>query len=113
MSIDLDSLYLDAGFPAQVTFQGTKQDSTVVTRTVVLNALRGFETFTFTGFTDLTSLAIGPQSYSYHQFDNIRLNPSLQPNLSAVPLPAAAWGGMALMGLVIGKRARRNLIERA
>lgn len=84
--------------------QGGGSVSTVFTTAArAFNATPTFQTFNFDGsWTNLTAVTFRQSSYAV--YDNIRLDVAAAP----VPLPAAAWGGMALFGLIGAKRLRRR-----
>jgi len=69
-SIDIAELRTTDTAPIQIAFTGTRADATTVTATFTTDGAAGFETFTFTGFTALTSLS-WIQVSPYYQFDNI------------------------------------------
>jgi hypothetical protein len=81
MSIDLAEmmgLVLGSLIPVESTtipFTGTRADASTVSVTFTTDGVFGLETFTFSGFTNLTSLS-WDQVYPWHQFDNITLGPA-------------------------------------
>lgn len=89
-------------YAVNVTFTGTKADTTTVTQTFTTDAVYGLETFTFTGFSDLVNVDF-EQSSPYHQFDNIVLN-------NAVPAPNSLITGLlgVLPGVCLLLRHRRR-----
>jgi hypothetical protein len=78
-SIDLAEmmgLVLGSLLPVESTtipFTGTRADASTVSVTFTTDGVFGLETFTFSGFTNLTSLS-WDQVYPWHQFDNITLD---------------------------------------
>lgn len=97
-----------------VTFTGTKQGGTTVSQTFTVDQSGfDFETFAFSGFTDLVAVTWSqppfgstPGSPGLHQFDNIVLD---VPGVAAVPEPSTLIsGGLAgLFGLGALYRRRR------
>lgn len=85
-SIDLDQLNVTGGAP--VNFTGTKADSFIVTQEFTLDSTRGFQTFNFRGFNNLSSLSWIQQS-PFHHFDNITLSAS---NNVTTPEPSLVLG---------------------
>ena len=92
-SIDLAEL---DNLTSTVTFTGNLQAGGTVSQAFTMDGISGFgfgfETFNFSGFTNVTSVT-WQQFLPFHQFDNIVV--------SAVPVPAAVWlFGSGLLGLV-------------
>jgi hypothetical protein len=93
-SIDLTSLFLDSG--SSINFTGTRANNTTVTNILTITDPVAFQTFNFTGMTNIVKLS-WDQFDPYHQFDNI--------NVSAVPEPASL-AALALGGLALIRRKR-------
>jgi hypothetical protein len=70
LSIDIDDNF---GGPVTVDYTGTKSGGGSVTQSFTTDVVDGFETFTFTGFSGLTSVDWF-QSFPFHQIDNVALN---------------------------------------
>lgn len=92
--VSIDLAEIDAG-TATVGFTGFLAGGGTVTQSFTLDDSfttgTGFETFVFSGFSDITSVK-WDNGNPYHQFDNIVA--------STVPLPAAVWlFGSGLLGL--------------
>ncbi len=92
LSENLDSLSL-AG--RTVKFTGTKTDTSTVMQThIITDGLSAFETFSFTGFTDLTSVTWNQSSTGgSYSFDNL-----------VVPEPST----LAMFGIALAVMARRR-----
>ncbi|MEQ1637719.1 MAG: hypothetical protein ABL903_13620 [Methylococcales bacterium] len=76
-----------------VTFTGSLLGGGTVSQTFAVDDFNGFQTFNFTGFTNLASVSVVTGIPNAIEFDNI--------NVSAVPLPAAVWlMGSGLVGLL-------------
>ena len=110
LAFDITSIDLARNFPfdpaPSVTFTGTKVGGTTVTQTFQVNipvGIHTFQTFTFTGFTDLVSLQWGqpPLSAGLHQFDDITLTAA---DVSTAPEPAS----ILLAGIALGAGALRR-----
>ncbi len=69
-SIDVSELPPFGTAPRTVPFTGTRRDASTVSATFTTDGPIGFETFAFSGFTNLTSLS-WVQVSPFHQFDNI------------------------------------------
>ena len=84
--------------PVQAALTGSVQKTNIVTAPV---------TITF----DDTSLRIGNVVYTLNSTE-LEINPGqivgVAGTISVVPLPAAAWGGMALFGVLGGAKLRRS-----
>ncbi len=109
LSIDLARNFAFDPAPT-VTFVGTKAGEGSVTATFTVTTLTGnaaFQTFAFTGFTDLTSVTwVQPQlAAGLHQFDDIRL----ELTGAVVPEPAsiAMLGTSVIVGLGYAWRRKR------
>lgn len=75
-SMDLSTIWNSVYFPT-VSFTGTRADGTTVQQAFSISNHLGFQTCTFTGFSNLTSLTWKSTSTSdYHQFDNVVVSPS-------------------------------------
>jgi len=89
-----------------LTFRGTKSNTSIVTQTFSVESTLGLATFLFSStFTNLTALKWVQESTS-HQFDNIVLDESV----SAVPLPATLPlfdAGLAFMSFIGWRRKRK------
>jgi hypothetical protein len=88
-----------------VTFIGTKAGGGTVTESFTVTTpegVRAFQTFAFTGFTDLVSVSWGQPVLAdgLHQFDTIRLAVIPEPST----LTLAGIGGVALVGLAVRRR---------
>ena len=91
-SIDLDWIN-SAAFTSDVpvTFNGTKSNDSVVSRTFNLDLNQGLQTFRFGGrFNNLQSVS-WEQEPDFHQFDNIVA--------SEVPEPLTIFGSLAALGM--------------
>ena len=101
LSIDLTESTTTAA-SSTITFTGNVFGGGTVTEPIDLDGTFGFETLTFTGFTNLTSVT-WVNTFDYHSFDNIVLD------TSSVPVPAAAWlfgsGLVGLLGVARRKKA--------
>jgi len=80
-SIDLAELPPFGTSPRSVPFTGIRADASTVMVTFTTDGPIGFETFAFSGFTNLTSLS-WVQVPLFHQFDNIVLDPKGQPRVT-------------------------------
>ena len=109
-SIDLGALLgnVDSTFFAgPVTFTGTQVGGGKVTVTDTIMDPNGqFQTFTFTGLSNLTSLTFaGSGGNSHPQFDNVVLTPSAAPEPSQLAgLGVTAFG---VLGLLLKTRRRK------
>lgn len=91
-----------AGIQRQITFTGTREDSTTVQQVFTIDGVIGtgpsdFEQFTFSGFSNLQSVDVSGEMIS---MDNL--------NISAVPVPTAFWlflSGLVGMIAVTGRRS--------
>lgn len=105
ISIRLNEFQTDSSLPTTVQFWGG--DGFTVDG-LTTNGTFEWETFTPIGFKNQTfvSWVVGAEGDGpgQIQFDDITLAVAAAP----VPLPAAAWGGMALMGLIGAKRLCRR-----
>jgi PEP-CTERM motif len=91
--------------PTNVQFVGSFVGGGTISRTVSTNGTFDGDVFSFTGFTDLSSLAINGLDFTY-QIDNVVVN-STAP--AAVPEPAS----MLLLGTgLLAAAARRRLQKR-
>jgi hypothetical protein len=99
VSIDLANVYRTAGTNQIVSFTGTRADTTTVTNNFTLTDSANMHTFTFTGMTNMVSMA-WTQLSPYHQFDNVTLSPVPEP--ASILLVAA---GLA----AVSRRRRRNV----
>ncbi len=106
LSIDIAELNLGSG-PASVTFEatfsggGTTSASFTTDGTTATGLISSFETFMFTGFTDIVSvewLQVSP----YIQFDNVTIRSTSVPEPGTISLL-----GIGLIGLLAGIRRRR------
>lgn len=93
-----------------ILFTGTRADGTTVTATETTTDPNGqFQTFTFSGFDNLTSLTFtstdGPTS---SQFDNVVLDQPAAPSAAPEPSQVAALGftALGLGGLLLRARKR-------
>jgi hypothetical protein len=108
LSIDLAKNFAFDENPA-VLFTGTKADGSLVFQAFATDNPPGvaeFETFTFTGFTDLRSVSWAQGAAPFaHQFDNI----VLEPTVAAVPEPSGLVlaGIGAIGGALLARRRRR------
>lgn len=92
-AIDLSPLAVSwYGGGAQVTFTGHRQDGATVEQSFEVGAEMGFATYTFTNFSNLSSVT-WTQVENYHQFDNIVATASS----ADVPEP----GALALFGIAL------------
>lgn len=105
-SIDLAELWTFGEGSRDVPFTGTRADGSTVSQTFTTDGIRGFQTFTFEGFTDLVSLS-WIQLYPYHEFDNISLTVGTadpqdpqdpQPKTGTVDHTACLKGGWSDLG---------------
>ncbi len=99
-AIDLGPLAgntLGTTFAGPVMFTGTRADGTTVTATQTTTSGR-YQTFSFNGFTGLTSLTFSPVSGLSPQFDNVVVTPAPVPEASTtVSLGLLlALGGLAM-----------------
>jgi hypothetical protein len=101
-SIDLTDF---TGGGAQMTFNFTvtKADNTNVTQSVTVDALPGFQTFNFSGFTNLTKVEWNSGG-SIPQFDNINVSAA---GTTAVPEPFTIIG--TVIGVTVAVRMRKKL----
>jgi hypothetical protein len=92
--IDRERQHLDSW----VLFSGHKQDGSVVTDVFEMDKIFGMETFTFTGFTDLTSVVWQQGRPGIHQFDNIvySLENGTIPVPASILLFGVGFAGLAL-----------------
>jgi hypothetical protein len=104
LSIDLARNFRFDPAPT-VTFTGTRADGGTVSETFTVAVASGFQTFDFTGFTDLTQVTWDqpPLAAGLHQFSNIHLETP-----TAVPAPPnLVLGGIAACGgLLLAWRRR-------
>lgn len=101
-SIDLSEAFRSGG-AGRVTFVGHRADGSTVTSSVDLDGVFGFQTHSFHGFNNLTSVT-WTQNDTYHQFDNINVLAS--GGAQAAPVPGAAMLG--LIGIAVVGLARRK-----
>ena len=113
-AIDLGPAYGNSygtKFDGPVLFTGTRADGTTVTATETMTSAT-FQTFTFSGFTDLSSLTFmgnyNSGSGSLVQFDNIVLTPADAPSAAPEPSQVAALGFTAFGVLALILRARKR-----
>lgn len=100
--LSIDIAELNGSVVADVTFIGTLSGGGTVSQTFTLDGVAfAAETFLFSGFTSVVSVA-WDQEFPYHQFDNI----TIANGVSVVPTPGAAAGGMALLALGAIRRRR-------
>lgn len=104
---DTDGRPVDLG-PFDVTFYGTKADSSVTTNTFTVDGFLTLKAFTFSGFNNLVSVnwfqgGGGPSSPA-HQFDNVTISTT-----SPVPEPSSliVWSLIGLSFAGIGRRRRK------
>src|SRR6185312_1488889 len=98
-SIDLAEAWKSIYIPT-VTFHGTKVDGSTVTQSFTLdNIFPGFQTFTFTGFDNLTAVTWFTHDTSdYHQFDNVKVQLTTPSNLTGVDFGSIGPAGTAPAG---------------
>jgi hypothetical protein len=104
---------LNGSSSASVTFKGIKSDSSTVSSTFNLDSIFGFETFSLSGFTGLTSVS-WIQEPSFHQFDDIVLATD---GTTSVPTPALLPGlaglGVAALRKRKGEEAKETVSVKA
>ncbi|MBT8446003.1 MAG: hypothetical protein KJO38_02565, partial [Gammaproteobacteria bacterium] len=83
--IDRDRLDRGPAGPTSITVTGFLAEGGIVIETLELDGQFGFETFTLTGFTGLSTVT-WKQEPSFHQFDNIATG-SVPPVPVPLPLP--------------------------
>ena len=85
--------------PFDITFFGSRADSSLVSQTVLVTNSLTFETYTFSGFTDLTSVnwfqGTGNDGNRAHQFDNVTIQTT-----AVIPAPGAVLLGALGLGMV-------------
>ncbi|WP_295621353.1 PEP-CTERM sorting domain-containing protein [Chamaesiphon sp. GL140_3_metabinner_50] len=107
-SIDLTDFTSGVG-QTIINFTGTRADNSTVAQSLTVDALPGFQTFNFSGFTNLVnvkwqnSVAVGT---SAPQFDNINVSATV-PGATAVPEPFTIIG--TVIGGTAAVRMRRKL----
>jgi PEP-CTERM motif len=92
-SIDLAPALTAFPADATITFSGALSGGGTVSQSFTLNNSYLFQTFFFSGFTNLLSVSWS-QNYAFHQFDNVVLN-STVPEPGALALVALGLVGMA------------------
>ncbi len=95
-SIDLAPVATFWPAGATVTFSGALNGGGTVSQSFTLDNTYIFQTFFFTGFSNLLSVS-WTQDFPYHQFDNIVLNSAAVPEPGALALVALALVGMAAL----------------
>jgi hypothetical protein len=93
-TIDMSFLFNTDQQSAEDTFTGIKADSSIVTQLITFGPAFGFQTYSFTGFSDVVSVSWSDDSFPT-QFDNIRVS-----GTAAVPEPSslvlAGLGGLVI-----------------
>lgn len=97
LSIDLGELN-EPFESSTVTFVGVKADNSTISNTFTLNGVKGFQTFTFTDFTNIISTS-WQQVEPFHQFDNIVISDS---TTKTVPEPASILGLLSFATIGLG-----------
>ena len=93
-SIDLAPVSTSYGDGASITFIGQLNGGGSISQTFTLDHGFAFETFLFNGFSNLLSVS-WVQANPYHQFDNIVLNETPEPeSLALLGLALAAAAGL-------------------
>lgn len=77
-----------------VSFTGLRTDNSTITQAFTTDALRGFQTFNFSNFTNLVSVDWN-QDAPFHQFDNINVTPT---NATEIPEPFTMLGTITAAG---------------